>query len=344
MQGWPGSRFAYLLGLDIYRAGLDFPKVSQLYQQRSEGLATTDKQRSKELKTNAKFFKSLKNKSVFRTDSASSLSVIPFEADASKALPNTIALIIKDKSFSVLLDTGNTAGWVVHNRELADLLKLERGAHIPTALGTEANMLEGYHIYAKKVDFGEFSLHHLEGLYLPKPHPDFYDANLNPAFIRDRIVTLDFINKQLLLRTQQKFDKDIYSRERTKAERFPWLGHQYVFIPVAVAGQPGLALLETGAADISLQLAFVKTLGLDLQPRSKYLADGRAYSFHEARVTVKVGTYLFYREKAEVWPLHQFSHRLSGLSPHLIIGPQALDAQYALSFDPFSNQIILIRK
>jgi len=103
-----------------------------------------------------------------------------------------------------------------------------------------------------------------------------------------------------------------------------------------------LAVIETGAEDIALKSDFVQGLELQLIPRTKYLANGQVFTYHQTAVTAAVGPFLFQRQEAEVWPLDRFFNRLSGLSPDVVIGPKALQGQFTVSFDPFSHRIILL--
>ena len=54
------------------------------------------------------------------------------------------------------------------------------------------------------IDFGDFKINGLPGLYIPKPRPDFYDANLNPSFIRNRVVTIVFVHTIYIVSCESK--------------------------------------------------------------------------------------------------------------------------------------------
>jgi hypothetical protein len=254
---------------------------------------------------------------------------------------NTISFEARDTKFSVLLDTGNLAGWTIHNPELLDILRSLRGGRILLEIGTHPSLLEGYSVFTEKLDFKNLNVAGLIGLYVPKPHRDFCDATLNPCFIRNRVVTLDFAGRRLILRTKDEFEQDLKAQPQGKASRHPWQGSGCVFLPVSCGGEEALALIETGADDVSVRLDFARQHGFPLLAKTRFLASGEKISYHETRRSLTLGPFVFEREAAEVWPFSRLSDPISGLAPDVVIGPRALAAGFALSLDPFSNQVIL---
>ena len=148
-----------------------------------------------------------------------------------------------------------------------------------------------------------------------------------------------------MLRTKARFEKDLAASPGNGKGlyRLPWYGYKYPFIPVVIdkKQKQGLAMVETGAEDIAFRFDFIDALQLPLTPREKYLANGKVFRYHQARVTLMVGGFRFQREAAEVWPFKEFHNRLTGLTADAVIGPTAFKGKYSVSFDPFDNQIIL---
>lgn len=347
---WKDSTLLFLVGIDVYRACRDPQRLRALYRARYKRKNRNPHwhQRFRDnrdnLKANASMHKRAGKSKQFQVVNTSYAGIIalPFKTGDSTASQrfNMVRLSIGEHTFNVLLDTGNATGWMVHNRQLRRLLRPRTGGRTITQIGTESGMLDGFREYYKSLDFGKFMLHHLNGIYVPKPHPDYPDANLNPAFISNRVVTLDFIKRELVLRTKEEFEQHLTQVSSHHYCRMPWYGYKFAFIPVTVSGKSGMAMLETGAEDIALKLEFVKGLGLPLYPKTKYLANGKVYRYHQARVTVAAGRFNFTRSGADVWPLNRFYNRLTGFSADVVIGPAAFSGQFLVSFDPFARQVV----
>jgi len=257
----------------------------------------------------------------------------------------TLPLQLKNKDFKVILDSGNAIGWMIHSRELKKLLNSENGGRAFVRIGRETGLLDGYQIYTDRIDFGEFSLRHLTGHYVPKPRPNYHDANLNPTMIRDRVVTLDFVSNRLILRSKEKFDEDLIlllSQHPENICRLPWYGYKQPYVPVIINDERnGLAMIETGAEDIALRLSFARKLQKALEPEVKYLVDGRELRYFKTPIKVSLGKFPFERKAADVWPFNRFYDWITGLGADVIIGPLALRGQMNLSFDPFDKKIVL---
>ena len=340
----PGSEFVFLIGIDVFRACREPQTLYTLYKTRTQKVKKTNKSRYDSLKANSRMYKQAGNDTLFQVETATDNVIIPF-ARGEKALRlNTISITIKNKAFNVLLDTGNAAGWLVHSRELNELLKPKTGGRTLTRIGTESGMLDGDQQYYKTVDFSAFKIHHVNGIYVPKPHPGFPDANLNPSCIRDRVVTIDFVKKELVLQTKEKFENYLATQPGDSFSRLTWYGYKFPTVMVEVKGKQGLAMIETGAEDLAFKLDFVQGLPLPLIPKVKYLANGQVFNYHQAAIALNVGRFLFERQAAEVWPLDRFYDRISGVSPDVVIGPGALAGGFSVSFDPFDQQIVLLRK
>ena len=345
-EEWADSDLLFLVGLDVYRACRDSQRLQELYKTHAGKMKKINLQRYENLKANYRMYKrkNTEKEILFHIETVSDKIAVPFTSEENVLRMNTISMTAKGKTFKVLLDTGNAAGWILHSGELKDYLKVKKGGRSLTRIGAGAGLLDGYRHYCKVVHFNGFKIHHLEGVYVPKPHPNFPDANLNPVFINNRIVTIDFVKKELVLRTKARFEKDVVQGGNEKRlARLPWYGYKYAFVPFKIdkTQKTGLALIETGAEDIALKFDFVDGLGLSLKPRVKYLANGKEFRYHLAEVTLLAGGFRFQRKAAEVWPFGGFRNRVTGLTADAVIGPAALKGKFSVSFDPFARQVIL---
>jgi tetratricopeptide (TPR) repeat protein len=339
-----GSEFVFLIGLDVFRAYGEPQELNELYKTRAQKVKKINKSRYESLKANSRMYKRVGDNTLFQVETAGDNLVIPFTPEVNALRLNTISLTIKGKTFNVFLDTGNAAGWLVHSRELNELLKPKTGGRTLTRIGSESGMLNANRHYYKTVDFNTFKIHHVNGIYVPKPRQDFPDANLNPSCIRDRVVTIDFVKKELVLQSKEKFENYLSAQSGESFNRLSWYGYKFPTVMVEVRGKQGLAMIETGAQDIAFKLDFVQGLPLQLIPKVKYLTNGQVFKYHHVELTLVIGRFLFKRKSAEVWPLNRFYNRISGVSPDVVIGPGAFAGEFSVSFDPFDQQIILLRK
>jgi len=338
-SGFGKSNLYFLLASEFYRAAMEFEKLSSLYREKMKGIKKRDyRNYYTNLKLNYKLYKRRPG-IYFRVDTAKERVEIPFESGNKGAL-KSIAFTRGNKKFSILLDTGNTSGWLIHSRDLREELKSFRGGRTVMQVGTESGKLDGFNIFCRTLEFEEFSLSGLYGNYIPKPRQDFFDANLNPAMIRNRIVSLDFINNRLILRTRDRFIADIENSDSMEVMKIPWFGHKYPMVPVLCNSKNGMAIIETGAENVSIRSDFASELGISLTERSKYLSNGKIFKYFLGPVNVQLGKYLFVRDKAEVWPLERFRNRLTGFAPHVIIGPEAFEGKFIVSFVPDENVLV----
>ncbi len=338
-SGFGKSHLYFLLASEFYRASMNFEKLSSLYR---EKMRRTKKRDNRNYYSNLKLnFKLYKRKpgGFFRADTVKERVEIPFESGNKGGL-KSVVLNKGNKRFRILLDTGNTSGWLIHSRDMRGELKSIRGGRTVIQVGTESGRLDGFNIFCRTLNFEEFTLSGLYGNYIPKPRQDFFDANLNPAMIRNRIVSLDFINNKLIIRTRERFFTDIKKDNGMEVMKIPWFGHKYPMIPVICNSKNGLAIIETGAENISISSDFALELGIPLTKKSKYLSNGKVFKYSLGSVNVQIGKYLFVRNKAEVWPLKRFRNNLAGFAPHVIIGPEALEGKFIVSFVPEENILV----
>lgn len=332
------SHLFYLLGMELFRGKGEPFKLSGLYRERlREKKKFKNTQYYSNLKLNYKLYK--KKVIPFFIESKSDKIELPFEKGGKNHL-KSIRYRSGEKYFSILLDTGNTTGWLVHSRNLRGLLKPSRGGRTVTQIGSESGKLNGFNIYCKTLAFDTFMIRNLFGIYVPKPNPEFFDANLNPIFIKNRVITFDFINNTFILRTKEKFKKDILNESEREVMLIPWFGHKYPLVPVLFNKSKELAVIETGAEDIAIRLDKAKELNLPMIERSKYLSNGKIFKYFLTFAEVQLGKYMFVRNNAEVWPIKKFLNRVSGFSPHVIFGPMVFEKKFIVSFIPFENIIV----
>jgi len=339
-SGFGRSDLFFLLSSGFYNSVKNFKELSKLFKKRMKEIKKSrGKNYYKSLKLNYKLYKRRINGTYFGVDSIEDKIVIPFEIGKKDFLKSIILKIGNDK-FKILIDTGNTSGWILHSRKLREKLKYYRGGRTVMQVGTESENLDGFNIFCKSVNFGNFKISELFGSYIPKPHKNFFDANLNPVAISNRVVSFDFINNSLVLRTYERFFKEIEETSEMEVMKIPWYGYMYPMVPVLCNSKNGLAVIETGAKNISVEKNFATNLGISISKRSKYLSNGKIFNYSLGAINVQLGKYLFVRRNAEIWPLKQFKNRLSGFSPHLIIGPEALEGKFVVSFVPKNNIIV----
>lgn len=342
---WLESDMVFIVGVEVYKAAREYGKLAELYRVRSSMKKKYPASYRDELKANYKLY-SVERKdrrNYFSTLSGSGPVVIPFVPGVKGIRARMILLTIKGKTFKVALDTGNTAGWLVHSRELNDLLNPVKGGRTVTGIGPDSESMDGYNHYYPVLDFNIFKVHHVFGIYVPKPHPDFPDANLNPSYIRDRIVSFDFVRNALVLETEAQFqeDKDRNRPGERKMSRVSWFGYKYIYVPMEIKGKAGFAMIETGAEDIALKLDFITELGFSLVSKTRYLMNGSMKGYYVTPAELKIGDLSFSRDAVEVWHFDTFYDLLTGFSSGAVVGPLAFRGKYIVSFDPFLNQVVL---
>lgn len=343
--GWAKTYLFHLIGVEVYSASRNPVKMSLLYKRKTNQYKNEDKRAYENFKKNATLFQKASQGQTFQVITRSDNVVIPFEESLDQSRYATVFVRIKDKEFKVILDTGNSVGWIIHSRDLNKLLQSRRGGRLLTQIGTQSGLFYGHHIYCDHVNLGDVKIDHVFGAFVPKPHPTFHDANLNPAFIRDRVVTLDFIREKLIIRTKEKFARDLSLAISGQLEHFttlPWYGYEHAYIPVIAEGEKNvLAMIETGAEDIALRLDFARKYHLPLKPEVKYLATGEIIHYFKSPLKIMAGSLHFNRKAADVWPLDRFYDRITGLSPTVFVGPAALKGKLTVSLNPWEKTIVI---
>lgn len=341
---WAESYLFHLLGIEVYGAFGDIAKIAELYKLQADKIKKLDKKQHMNFQKTFRLYRKASKKKAFQSQTKTDKVILPFIELTNKDSYAAISLKIKNTLYKVLLDTGNRVGWTIHSRELEKRLKHRLGGTVLTQIGGEEGMIYGHLLLTKRAEFRDFTLNHLPGMYIPKPHADYPEANLNPLFIKDRVVTLDFLNKQMILRTKERFQEDLEqaSAQSEKAVKLPWYGYEQALIPIVVNNaHMALAMVETGAEDITVNLDFARWHGLDLKPAIKYLATGREFPYHNTPFQIDIGRFRLQRQAADVWFLKTLADPITGFMPDILLGPDLFNGRFVLTFDPF-QRIILI--
>ena len=341
---WEESYLSHLLGLEVYGAAGDIAKIAGLYKIQAKKFKKLDNDQHQNFRKNARLYRKKSQKGVFQSKTATNRVVLPFVELANRAGFAAVSLEIKDEQYKVLLDTGNRVGWTIHSREMEKRLKHKPGGTVLTQIGVQEGKLHGHHLFTKQIKFRDLMLRQLPGLYVPKPRLDYPEANLNPLYIKDRIVTLDFINKEMILRSKERFHDDFaqVSAPTDKAVTLPWYGYEQAFIPVLVNNElTALAMIETGAEDITVNLDFARRHRLSLEPEVKYLPTGKEFLYHKAPIRIQIGPFKSQRRAADVWLLDSLADPITGIMPDILLGPDFFKDRFVLTFDPYQKSILL---
>ncbi|MFO7655300.1 MAG: hypothetical protein R6X25_15985 [Candidatus Krumholzibacteriia bacterium] len=280
---------------------------------------------------------------LYRLDAADDLVEVPLH-DRTPGVPyKCFTLELAGESFDVLLDTGNAVGWTIHEPRLLELLSCTRGRSTQILTGSVAEELPSHELATPYLPLGPgAAVHDLVGYFFAKPHPDYHDANLNPYLLRGRVVTLDFVRDRLILRSPERFARDLAAVSPAHLARVPVGGHEWPFVPVTVNGvTDALAMIETGAEDLSLRLEFARQAGISLTPAVMTWRD-ESLDYHTAPITLQFGPLALHRAAAPVWPV-RFHANLSGLADHVMLGPAALEDRFVLSFDAEVREAVIER-
>lgn len=335
------SRLYQNFGLEIYHASRNIDKILEHYQL----LIASAKERAKpdtarKFQLDARMMEQVKGQRLYQVSTRSQRVELPIVNHSKNDFYKCLQLKIGGESYNVLLDTGNAPGWVIHNGKLLEELTNLTGNEGQVSTGSVEKKLSSRSILTREITFEGLNLKNLKGIFFNKPRPGYFDANLNPLYIRDRVVTMDYANNKFILRSKKQFDNDLAKETRDSWSKLPLYGYEWPFIPAEINGYArGLAMIETGAEDVSIKLEFAQHIHLPLTPKTKTWR-GKEYNYHETSIDVLVGIHLFHRPKTGVWP-KRFYDTITGLYDNIMIGPWALEGKYILSFDPFDRVVIL---
>ncbi len=339
--GLKQTRLYRRVGGELYSALQDPSKMTRYFTFLQKYYASQNNQeRSGKYRRKIRLLTGLEKQSLYRVHGASARVEFPLVDFAPGVFYKCLLLERNGKSYKILLDTGNAVGWTIHNPELLTLLKNHLGTEQSISTGSVEKSLTGRELLTLSLDLGEIHLVNLLGSYFARPRRDYFDANLNPIFLRNRVVTLDFVHNRLILRSKEQFDRDLATTPPADLTKLPFYGYEWPFVPVLVNGYaPALAMIETGAEDLSLKEEFARFIQLPLTPATKIWGN-QQYSYYLAsRVGIQLGTRVLYRLQMEIWP-RRFYDQITGLYDQVMIGPMALEGRFVVSFDPFENVIV----
>jgi hypothetical protein len=278
---------------------------------------------------------------LFSVTSHDDLVILPFTPCWEESPYRCVGLEADGKEYRVLLDTGNQPGWTVHAPQLLEALPHHLGSPSSITTGSVDTALVSRRLVTERMELGEAVISALPGHFFPKPREPWFDANLNPFFIQDRVITLDYVQGRTLLRTKERFDRDMAAVDPSAVTAVPLYGTDWGFVPILVNGVSGWCMIETGAEVFSLSRGFAERSGIPLTEATMVFRE-REYQYHTAQVEVEVGGLPFLSDSAAVWPARILEPSL-GMFYDAIMGPGSLEGRFVLSYDPFDRKVVLER-
>jgi len=253
-----------------------------------------------------------------------------------------IRIKIAGHFYTILLDSGNAEGWIIHSMDLLERTKSRLGQRRLTRMGTGSTYINSQVCLTPQLPMGTDQLTNITGVFIPKPSQDFTDANLNPSMIKNCIITMDFIANEIILQTQDVFhkQKSIQFGQMKKAI-LPWLGFQYILTRIPFQGKQTLMQIETGASGITLLKKFADRLSLGTINQAGYDNITNTNRFRSLPFTLAIRNIVITDPKAEIWPMPDFHINFSGMVPDIILGPKCLIGRTKIVLDPFSRQFSL---
>ncbi|MBU1320423.1 MAG: hypothetical protein KKG33_12630 [candidate division Zixibacteria bacterium] len=327
---------------EIYRACLFAESSSIIYKDRAERFDSLgDRAEAGNCRKTSEMHSQLIGRDMFSIETDSDKVVLPLVDFEEGSSHKCLVLTIDGKDYLVLLDTGNAAAWTIHSNDLRRKLISLSGGFTSSRTGLDNRGTASQNIVTDSIVIGNVKFRNLVGLFFRKPSEHYYDANLNPFWIRDHVVTIDLARNELILRSKERFESDMATVPRSSITRLPCYGYDRPYVPVMInSSAVGMALIETGAQDISLRREFADFMGLQYSERIITDTDGKEHIVGTAEVQAQVGEFSFYRPSAWIWPM-RFHNKITGVYDHIMIGPLALEGQFVLSFDPFARTAIL---
>lgn len=243
-------------------------------------------------------------------------------------------------AYRVLIDSGNEYGFGVHTPALRDAIATLTGAATSVTTGSVDTALVARDLFADRVTLGGLTLHNVPTVWSPRVREPYWDANLNPFFIRDRVVTLDYVTGRMIVRTKTAFDRDLAAADGPVA-RVPVYDPDRPYIPAQVNGRRATAMIETGGEILSLTAQFARHAGLELRDGTKRWRD-RVLDVQRTDVEVAIDGMPFFSDTVEVWP-GRIIDLCSGLLYDVVLGPGSLEGRYSLTWDPFDRVVVVER-
>jgi tetratricopeptide (TPR) repeat protein len=333
-----GAFVAYVPALRAARATGDTERIARVLSDRADHLERQGLSGEAE-RAEAAMLRQPEVGPLFSCVTDDDIVVLPFDACWQGSPYRCVPLRIGSQEYRVLVDTGNRPGWTVHAPELLDELPHLFGGTSTLATGSVDTTMAARKLLTRRVPLGPAFLLDLPGLYSPKPREPYFDANINPFFVQDRVITLDYVTGRLLLRTRDRFERDMAATDPEKVVRIPLYGTDWGFIPLTVNGQHAWGLIETGAEVFQLGSRFAARAGIPLTD-ARMEFRGREYHYHEGQVDARVGQLPLFSGTTPVWP-SRLGDPSFGMFYDAILGPGALEGRFVLSYNPFDGTVVI---
>ncbi len=264
--------------------------------------------------------------------------VLPFERCFESTPYRCIDLLAGGTAYRVLVDSGNEYGFGVHSPGLRDAIATYRGGTTSVTTGSVDTAMAASDFFADSVILGGLVLHNVPAVASPKVREPYWDANLNPFFIRGRVVTLDYVTGRMIARTSDRFHRDL-ARSSNPVARVPMYDPDRPYIMADVNGHRATAVIETGAEILSLTAEFADLAGLPLRSGTRRWRD-QLLDVRRTDVDVAIGGLPFFSDSVEAWP-GRVGDLCTGLLYDVVVGPGSLEGRFSLSYDPFDRVVVL---
>lgn len=274
----------------------------------------------------------------FTGASRADVVVLPFDRCYDGTPYRCVDVQADGEAYRLLVDSGNEYGLAVHSPALRDAIATFRGGATSVTTGAVDTARVASDFVADSVVMGGVVLHNAPAVATPKLREPYWDANLNPFFIRDRVVTLDYVTGRMIVRTKDRFDADI-ARSPNPVARVPMYDPDRPYVMAAVNGHRATAVIETGAEILSLTAEFARHVELPMRSGTRRWRD-RVLEVQRTDVDVTIGGLPFFSDSVEAWP-GRVGDLCTGLLYDVVIGPGSLEGRFSLSYDPFDRVVVL---
>jgi hypothetical protein len=285
----------------------------------------------------AALYRAIAGLPLFTGESDADRVVLPFDVCFEGTPYRCVDIEAGGRHYRTLIDSGNEYGFGVHSVALRDALLTRTGGETSVTTGSVDTALVASDFFADRVRLGGFTLRHVPAVASGKVREPYWDANLNPFFIRDHVVTLDYVTGRMILRTKARFDRDLATAGRVA--RVPLYDPDRPYIMAEVDGHRATAVIETGAEVLSLTAEFAEHVGLPLRPGTRRWRD-RVLDVQRTDIDVSVGGVPFFSDSVEAWP-GRVADLCTGLVYDVVIGPGSLEGSWSLSYDPIDRVVVL---
>jgi hypothetical protein len=328
---------------EIYTAQRDLGRLAHLYSRRGAYYQSMEDPAPAGIKNaDARFFEAMEDRTLYSSETSSDRVALPLVEYPVGSGKLCLPLVVDGNEYRVLIDTGNEAGWTVHNSRLRRHMTSIRGANVQAASGATNRTHSGFRILTDTLQFGDWKINNLLGVYFSKPTEGSYDAMLNPYWIRDRVVTIDFSHDSLIVSTHEEFDRALASIPDDRISSLRVYGYRVPFVHVEVNGvDTALAMIETGAQDIWVNDRYADWIKLPVTKSTQVDSKGISHQLVRTGVTILMGNITINRNAALVLP-SKFRDEITGVHDQIMIGPKALRGRGRVAIDAGNRRIVLI--